>query len=41
VEYLAADLLRFKELDYAGVRDAVYNHDAVRSQSIVDRLNWR
>jgi hypothetical protein len=29
VEHLAADLLRFKELDYAGIRDAVMNHDLI------------
>lgn len=41
VEHLASDLLRFKELDYAGIKDAVLNYDAIRTQTIVDRLNWR
>jgi hypothetical protein len=41
VEHVAADLLRFGELDYEGIRDAVLNHEAIRTQSIVDRLNWR
>jgi hypothetical protein len=41
VEHVTKDLLRFKELDYEGVRDAVLNHDAIRTQTIVDRLNWR
>jgi hypothetical protein len=41
VEHLAADLRRFGELDYEGIRDAVLNHEAIRTQSIVDRLNWR
>jgi hypothetical protein len=41
VEHLAADLVRFKELDYVGIRDAVLNHQAIRHQTVVDRLNWR
>lgn len=29
VEHLAADLLRFKELGYESIRDAVMNHDLI------------
>jgi hypothetical protein len=41
VEHVAKDLRQFGELDYRGIYDAVWNYDAIRTQTIVDRLNWR
>jgi hypothetical protein len=38
VEHVVKDLLRFKELDYEGIRDAALYHDAIRHQTVVDRL---
>jgi len=38
VTNVAEDLLRFKELDYEGIRDAIYCRDAIRGQSVADRL---
>jgi hypothetical protein len=38
VTHAANDLLRFGELDYDGIRDAVMYHDAIRHQTVADRL---
>jgi hypothetical protein len=38
VTHVADDLLRFGELDFEGIRDAVMYHDAIRHQTIADRL---
>jgi hypothetical protein len=38
VTHVANDLLRFGELDYDGIRDAVMYHDAIRHQTVADRL---
>ncbi len=38
VKHVADDLLRFGELDYEGIRDAVLYHDAIRHQTVADRL---
>jgi hypothetical protein len=41
VSNVAKDLERFGALDYEGIRDAVMYYDAFKTQTIVDRLNWR
>jgi hypothetical protein len=38
VEHVARDLLQFGELDFEGIRDAVWYHDAIRHQTVADRL---
>ena len=38
MEHVAKDLLRFRTLDYEGIRDAALNYDLVRHQTIADRL---
>jgi len=39
VRDVAEDLLRFKELPYEGIRDAIYYRDAIRTQTVADRLS--
>jgi hypothetical protein len=41
VTNVAVDLLQFGELDYEGIRDAVLYRDAIRRQTIADRLGAR
>jgi hypothetical protein len=38
VEFLAKDLMRFRTLDYQGIEAAIYYRDAIRGQTIADRL---
>jgi hypothetical protein len=38
VTHVAEDLRRFGELDYQGIFDAVHNRDAIKTQSIADRI---
>jgi hypothetical protein len=38
VEFLAQDLMRFRTLNYEGIEAAIYYRDAIRGQTVADRL---